>query len=121
MIFSKNKLKEEIHRIKDFIRQWIPRRHPLKTYFQRDLSVLQTKSFRPDKCTVYLRSPFIGSASLSLESNVKSVVENCYSSVITRVVHVTKRMLSPTTKDLLYPLQKSSVIYEYKCHWTVGM
>ena len=53
----------------------------------------------------------------------KNCGKNCYSSVITRVVHVTKLMLSPATKDLLLARQKSFVIYEYKCHcdsWYVG-
>ena len=74
------------------------------------------KVFGPHKCTVYLGFLFIGSASLSSESNVKTAVENCSSFVITRVVHVTKPMLSPATRDLLPALQKSSVIYECMCH-----
>ena len=57
------------------------------------------------------RSSFIGSSLLYLERNVKIAVENCYSFVATRVVHVAKPMLSPATKD---GPQKSFVIYEYK-------
>ena len=52
----------------------------------------ERKVFGPDKCTVYFRSLFIDSNSLSLERNVKTVVENC---VVSWVVHVTKPMLSP--------------------------
>ena len=74
------------------------------------------KVFVPDKCTVYLRSSFIGSASLSLEKNVKTAVKNCISFLCTRVVHVTKPMLSPATEDLLPAVQKSSIIFGYKCH-----
>ena len=58
----------------------------------------------------------IGSASTVFKKNVITVVEDCYSSVITQVVHVTKPMLSLYTLDLLPALQKSSVIYKYKCH-----
>ena len=49
---------------------------------------------------------FFWSALLFLAKNTKPAVENCYSSVITRVVHVTKPILSPATKDLLSLLQK---------------
>ena len=53
-----------------------------------------------------------GSVSLSLERNVKTALENCYSSVVTQVVCVIKRMLSPATKDLPV-LLNSAVIYKY--------
>ena len=43
------------------------------------------------------------------------MVEIWYSFLVAWVVHDTKLMLSPATKDLLPALQKSSIIYEYKC------
>ena len=101
---------------RNFVRQWICRRQYLKTYFQQDLPFSNLKLFGSYKCTIYFRSFLVGSASLSLEWNVKTAVENCYSSAITQIVHVTKPMLLLASKDLLPAPQKTSVIYQYHCH-----
>ena len=74
------------------------------------------KRFGPEKCPVYLRVPWIGKASISLDKNVKTAVESCYGSVTTRVVFTSKRMLPVARKDVLPTTLKSSVVYEYSCH-----
>ena len=43
-------------------------------------------------------------------------MESCYGSVSTRLVFTSKRMLPVARKDVLPAIQKSFVIYEYKCH-----
>ena len=43
-------------------------------------------------------------------------MESCYGSVSTRLVFTSKCMLPVARKDVLPAIQKSSVIYEYKCH-----
>ena len=47
---------------------------------------------------------------------VKTAVESCYGSIRTRLVFTSKRMLPVARKDVLPAIQKSFVIYEYKCH-----
>ena len=74
------------------------------------------KRFGPEKCPVYLRVPWIGKPSTNLEKEVKTAVESCYGSVSTRLVFTSKRMLPVARKDVLPAIQKSFVIYEYKCH-----
>ena len=64
---------------------------------------------------MYSRVPWIGKPSTNLEKEVKTAVESCYGSVSTRLVFTLKRMLPVACKDVL-TIQKSSVIYEYKCH-----
>ena len=54
--------------------------------------------------------------STNLVKEVKTAVESCYDSVSTRLVFTSKRMLPAACKDVLPTIQKSSVIYEYKCH-----
>ena len=54
--------------------------------------------------------------SKNLVKEVKTAVESCYDSVSTRLVFTSKRMLLAACKDVLPTIQKSSVIYEYKCH-----
>ena len=65
---------------------------------------------------MYLRVPWIGKPSSNLEKEVKTAVESCYGSVSTRLVFTSKRMLPVARKDVLPAIQKSFVIYEYKCH-----
>ena len=65
---------------------------------------------------MYLRVPWIGKPSTNLEKEVKTALESCYGSVSTRLIFTSKRMLPVARKDVLPTTQKSSVIYEYKCH-----
>ena len=43
-------------------------------------------------------------------------MESCYGSVSTRLVFTSKHMLPVARKDFLPSIQKSFVIYEYKCY-----
>ena len=65
---------------------------------------------------MYLIVPWIGKPSINLEKEVKIAVKSCYDSVSTRLVFTFKRMLPVARKDVLRTIQKSFVIYEYKCH-----
>ena len=71
------------------------------------------KRFGSEKCPVYLRVLWIGKPSTNLE---KEVVESCYGSVSIRLVFTSKCMLPVVRKNVLPAIQKSFVIYEYKCH-----
>ena len=117
MICSNTKLKDEIYRLKEiFLDNGYPESFVLKHISMKISQFSEPKRFGPEKCPVYLRVTYTGKASLTLEKNVKAAVENCYGSVTTRVVFVSKQMLPTARKDVLPALQKSSVIYEYKCH-----
>ena len=74
------------------------------------------KRFGPEKCLVYLRVPWIGKSSTNLEKQVKTAVENCYGSVNTCLIFMSKLMLPVARMDVLPTIQKSFVICEYKCH-----
>ena len=73
------------------------------------------KRFVPEKCSVYLRVPWINKLSTNLEKEVKTAVERRYGSVSTRLVFTSKRLLPVARKDVLPTIQKSFVICEYKC------
>ena len=116
-ICSKSKLKEEINRIKEILldngypEDFVPKQISKKT-----TQFSLPKRFGPDKCTVYLRVTYAGKPALTLERNLRIAVENCYGSVALRIVIVYRQMLPASRKDVLPAIQKSSVIYEYKCH-----
>ena len=65
---------------------------------------------------MYLKVSWIGNPSTNLEKEIKITVESCYGSVSTRLVFTSKRVLPVARKDVLPTIQKSFVIFEYKCH-----
>ena len=74
------------------------------------------KPFGPEKRPVYLRAPWIGSASQQLKHQVKSAVQNCYEAVSPHLIFSSQCMLPAAKKDVLPTNQRSTVIYEYVCH-----
>ena len=57
--------------------------------------------FKPKKCPVYLRLPWLGSVPTRFEKQVKSAVKQCFSAVEPLVVYSTNELLSATNKDVL--------------------
>ena len=108
MICTKNKLKQEIGFIKKIL---------LDNGYPEDIVLKHiSKPFGPEKCPVYLRAPWIGSASQQLEHQVKSAVQNCYGAVSPHLIFLSQCMLPAAKKDVLPANQRSMVIYEYVCH-----
>ena len=64
---------------------------------------------------MYLRAPWIGSASQQSEHQVKSAVRNCYGAVSPPLIFSSQCMLPAAKKDVLSANQRSTVIYEYVC------
>ena len=73
------------------------------------------KPFGPEKCPVYLRAPWIDSASQQLEHQIKSAVQNYNGAVSPRLVFLSQFMLPAAKKDVLLANQRRKVIYEYVC------
>ena len=80
-----------------------------------NLQFFTAKPFGPEKCPVYLRAPWIGSASQQSEHQVKSAVRNCYGAVSPPLIFSSQCMLPAAKKDVLSANQRSTVIYEYVC------
>ena len=75
MICTKNKLKQKIDFIKKIL---LDNGYPediVLHYISKKIAQFSTaKPFGPEKCPVYLRAPWIGSASQQLEHQIKSAV-----------------------------------------------
>ena len=120
-ICSKSKLKEEINRIKEILLDnGYPEDFVLKQISKKITQFSRPKQFGPDKCPFYLWVTYTGKAALTLERKLQIAVENCYGSMALRTVFVSRQMLPASWKDVLPAIQKSSVIYEYKCHCDSG-
>ena len=117
MICTKRRLNGEIERIKKILLDNGYPKNVINAQTAKKIAQFSTlKRFGPKNCPVYLRVPWIVKLSTNLEKEVKTAVESCYGSVSTRLVFMCKRMLPVARKDVLPTTQKSSVIYEYKCH-----
>ena len=118
MICAKHRLNEEIERIKKILLDNGYPKNVINTQITRKIAQFSTlKQFGPEKCPVYLRVPWIGKQSTNLEKEVKTSVESCYGFMSTHLVFTSKRMLPVAHKDVLPAIQKSFVVYEYKCHY----
>ena len=117
MICTKRRLNGEIERIKNILLDNGYPRNIINGQIAKKIAQFSTvKRFGPEKYPVYLRVPWIGNPSTNLEKEIKTAVKSCYGSVNTLLVFTSKRMLPVARKDVLPTIQKSSVIYEYKCH-----
>ena len=120
-ICTKRRLNEEIERIKKILLNNGYPENVINAQITKKIAKFSSfKQFGLEKCPVYLRVPCIGKLSTNLEKEVKTAVESCYSSVSTRLVFTSKRILPVARKDVLPTTQKSSVIYKYKCHCDSG-
>ena len=117
MICTKHRLNEETERIKKILLDNGYPKNVINTQITKKIAQFSTlKRFGPEKFPVLLRVPWIGRPFTNLEKEVKTAVESCFGSVSTRLVFMSKRMLPVARKDVLPSTQKSSFIYEYKCH-----
>ena len=88
----------------------------LKHISKKIVQFSTAKPFGSEKCPVYLRAPWIGSASQQLEHQIKSAVQNCYGAVSPRLLFSSQCMLPAAKKDVLPANQRSMLVYEYVCH-----
>ena len=102
MICTKNKLKQEIDFIKKILLDNGYLEDIVLKHISKKIAQFSTaKPFGPEKCPVYLRAPWIGSASQQLEHHVKSAVQNCYGAVSPRLIFSSQCML-PAAKRMCY-------------------
>ena len=102
MICTKNKLKQQIDFIKNILLDnGYPEDIVLKHISKKIAQFYTAKPFGSEKCPVYLRALWIRSASLQLEHQVKSAVQNCYGAVSPHLIFSSQCML-PAAKRMCY-------------------
>ena len=67
------------------------------------------------KCSVYLKLPWIGNILLKFEKQVKSNVQICFPAVEPRAIFQTRKILPSIRKDAVPITQQSLVVYQYIC------
>ena len=107
MICTKRRLNGKMERIKKILLDYGYLKNIINAQITKKIAQFSTlKRFGPEKCPVYLMVSWIGKISINLKNEVKTAVESCYSSVSTRLVFTSKRMLPVARKDVLPPLRK---------------
>ena len=64
------------------------------------------KTFGPEKCSVYLKLPWIGNASSKFENQINKAITSCFFAVKPRVVYSTRVMLPSAKKVAFLPPKK---------------
>ena len=101
MICTKRRLNGDIEWIKKILLDNGYPKNVIKTQITKKIAQFFTlKRFGPEKCSVYLRGPWIDKPSTNLEKEVKTAVESRYGSVSTRLIFTSKRMLPVARKDV---------------------
>ena len=87
-----------------------------KTIRKTISSLDKPKLYGLEKCSLYLRLPYLGSVSSFLEYKVKDLVGNAYGATKLRVAHFTKKPLNGIFKDVTPVQVKHSLMYHLKYH-----
>ena len=121
MICSKPKLYSEFEKLnKIFLENGYPE-DVISVYIKEKIGNFSADvKFRPQKCPVYLKLPWIGDISLRFESQIKQAIANCFFAVNPLVVYSTKKALPSIQKDCVPATQKSPVVYEFTCQCDSG-
>ena len=114
-ICSSNLLSMEIEKVKQI---FCNNGYPLAIIDRVVESTLNKKvrPFGPQKCPVYLRLPWKGKRPAdSVERAVAKAVHSAYPTCAVKVVYGSQPAFPSCVKDVLPTLQKSNVIYLFKC------
>ena len=115
-ICSQETLNDEVVKLKDLFAN---NGYPLQLVDRviRNMLVKQKGSRAADdeRHQVFIRLPWIGGKSLEFGKRIRETVRIGYPFTSVRVVFTTTRAFSGKAKDVLPPMLKSCLVYEYKC------
>ncbi|MEL6804856.1 MAG: reverse transcriptase domain-containing protein, partial [Bacteroidota bacterium] len=74
----------------------------------------EPKQFGPEKCTLPIKLPYLGTASARLENDLRRVTNNCFGAIEPRVIFTSTPIFSPAGKDRIPLMKTSMVVYHYK-------
>ena len=76
------------------------------------------KVFGPQKCPVYFRLPWVGSATESSANKIASSLYRCFHAVNLRPIFTSRSAFNSTNKDKLLIFKQSNLIYKfvYRCN-----
>ena len=116
MICSPEMLKTETEKIKKIL---VGNGYPLEL-INRVIKLYDDKRgkpklFGPDKYPAVLKLPYLGNASRLFEKKVQEIVQKNYNQVKPRIIFVSKPVISLKLKDPIPTLNKSCIVYKFKC------
>ena len=116
MICSKTKFGSELDKIKQLlIENGYPTDALLSCSSQELANFAAEKTFGPEKCSVYLKLPWIGIVSSKFENQINKAIISCFYAAKSRTVYNKRFMLPSAKKDSVPTTQKSCAVYELLC------
>ena len=116
MICSSSTLESELENISKILcDNGYPENLILRTFKHHREMMTRPKKIGAAKCLVPIKLPFLDTASIFLEKELKHTTAQCYFAVDPRIILNTKPMLSHIFKDRIPMEDTSLVIYHYKC------
>ena len=115
-ICSKNKVQEELENIRNILSTNGYPDDVVSTSISKKLRAFDSaRKFGPKKCPVYIPLPWLGPVSQRLGKQIVTSVSNCYNSVKTNVIFMTRKIFPGIQKDVLPALHSSNIIYLFRC------
>ena len=112
----KNKVQEELENIRNILSTNGYPDDVVSTSISKKLRAFYSaRKFVPEKCPVYIHLPWLGPLSQRFEKQIVTSVSNCYNSVKTNVIFMTRKILPGIQKDVLPALHSSNIIYLFRC------
>ena len=116
-ICSKVKLNEEINNIKSIFGSLGYPLEIIEKAINKTISKLDSPTKHgPNKCSIYLRLPYLGKEAKLLENQITETVNKTFGAVNLRISHSTRKPLNGIVKDLTPDQENCNIIYKYKCH-----
>ena len=116
MICSKNKLDQELGKIRSILLENSYPERVINSVFKRKLQQLNSNPVHTvKKCPVYLHIPWIGNVSMKFEKQITPAVKRCFFSVEPRAIFNTRQLFPAIKKNVLPSHHHSNVIYQFVC------
>ena len=121
MICSKSKLQHELENISSILRNNGYPESIIQSTISKKIALFNRKPKEgPQKCSVYLKLPWIGKISLNFEKQTKIAINRCYQAVEPHIIFTTRKILPAIHKDVLPSLQQSMSYINTCAAVTVG-
>ena len=123
-ICSATKLDMELKNISDIFQKNGYPEDVISSVIKRTLrNESRVKRFGPNKCSVPIHLPYIGTISHKFEEQLSTSVTRCFGAVKLRVVFQSRPMMQAAQKDKLPTTMNNNVIYKFACQcgsWYIG-
>ena len=116
-ICSPDKLPQELNKITDILKKNVFPERLVERTIKNFMDVAEKPpKLGPAPCPFPIKLQFVGNSSYTLEKEIKQAAAKCYYSARPRVILSSSPILRHTQKDHIPDMNKSKVVYRFKCY-----